>query len=298
MFMKNMIVYRLPEGWSVTVEELTKQLEKNAFQGCGTSENVAIGWTAPQENSALVHTVNNQHLLAIKREEKILPAAVVARFAKERARKVEEEEGRRVGRKEMRELREEIAIELLPRAFTLEKQVFVWIDPRGWIVVDTSSTSRAEEALELLRKSIDPLPVIKLVNPIKSPSACMSGWLANNEAPTGFTLDQDLELCSAEKAKVRYVKHTLEGEQIKQYLAEGKTATKLALTWADKISFILTDNLQIKRLVFLDILKEQSDGQAENEDERFDLDFTLMAGELSQLLTALLSALGGEAEAQ
>lgn len=94
------------------------------------------------------------------------------------------------------------------------------------------------------------------------------------------------------------MKHTLEGEQIKQHLAEGKTATKLALTWADKISFILTDTLQIKRVVFLDILKEQSDGQAENEEERFDLDFTLMAGELSQLLTALVGALGGEVEAE
>lgn len=298
MFLKNMIVFRLPKGWPVTSEELAEQLARKAFQECGTSDSVSIGWASPRENGALVHTVNNQHLLVLKREEKILPAAVVARFAKERARKIEDEEGRRVGRKEMRELREAIAVELLPRAFTLEKQVFVWIDPRGWIVVDTASASRAEEALELLRKSVEPLPEIKLVKTVMTPSACMSQWLASEEAPAGFTLDQDLELCSAEHAKVRYVKHTLEGEQIKQHLAEGKTATKLALTWADKISFILTDTLQIKRVVFLDILKEQSDGQAENEEERFDIDFTLMAGELSQLLTALVGALGGEVEAE
>ena len=45
---------------------------------------------------------------------------------------------------------------------------------------------------------------------------------------------------------------------------------------------------------FLDLLKEQADSQAENEDERFDIDFTLMTGEVAQLLNDLLEALGGE----
>ena len=122
----------------------------------------------------------------------------------------------------------------------------------------------------------------------------MTGWVAEGEAPSHFTLDQDLELRSAEKATVRYVKHTLEGEEIRQHIAEGKVVTRLAMTWGDRISFLLNENLQIKRLSFLDLLKEQADGQAENEDERFDIDFTLMTGEVAQLLNDLLEALGGE----
>ena len=122
----------------------------------------------------------------------------------------------------------------------------------------------------------------------------MTGWVAEGEAPSHFTLDQDLELRSAEKATVRYVKHTLEGEEIRQHIADGKVVTRLAMTWGDRISFLLNENLQIKRLSFLDLLKEQADSQAENEDERFDIDFTLMTGEVAQLLNDLLEALGGE----
>ena len=70
--------------------------------------------------------------------------------------------------------------------------------------------------------------------------------------------------------------------------------TRLAMTWNDRISFVLNDNLQLKRISFLDILKEQADAQAENEDERFELDFTLMTGEIARLLDDLLEALGGE----
>ena len=70
--------------------------------------------------------------------------------------------------------------------------------------------------------------------------------------------------------------------------------TRLAMTWGDKISFVLDDKLQIKRLSFLDILKEEADGQAENEEERFDLDFTLMTGELAKFVPELVAALGGE----
>jgi recombination associated protein RdgC len=93
---------------------------------------------------------------------------------------------------------------------------------------------------------------------------------------------------------VRYVKHSLEGEEIRQHIEAGKVVTRLAMTWNDRISFVLDDNLQIKRLAFLDILKEQADGQADNEDERFDIDFTLMSGEVAQLLDDLLGSLGGE----
>ena len=55
------------------------------------------------------------------------------------------------------------------------------------------------------------------------------------------------------------------------------------MTWGDKISFLLNENLQVKRLSFLDVLKEQTDGQAENEDERFDGDALRHPDELSQI---------------
>ncbi|WP_374682643.1 recombination-associated protein RdgC [Accumulibacter sp.] len=297
MWFKNLYLYRLPKQWAVDPAALEEQLARLTLQGCSATDPRSVGWVAPRDGGALIHSVNQQWLLALGVEEKLLPASIVKRFASDKAKAIEEAEGRRIGRKEMREIQEEMTLELLPRAFVRRRSTVAWIDRgNGWLVVDSASPAKAEEFLEHLRKSVDGLPA-KSLKVIESPSAAMTGWVAGGEAPAGFTLDQDLELRSAEKATVRYVKHSLEGEEIRQHIEAGKVVTRLAMTWNDRISFVLDDNLQIKRLAFLDILKEQADGQADNEDERFDIDFTLMSGEVAQLLDDLLAALGGEAAA-
>ena len=294
MWFKNLQLYRLPKNWADNTAKLEEQLSTLTLQPCSACDLQSIGWVAPRDGGTLVHSVNRQWLLALGIEQKLLPASVVKQFANDKAKEIEENEGRRVGRKEMRDLREAMTIELLPRAFVRRRTTFGWIDPvNGWLAIDAASPAKAEEFLEHLRKSVDQLPA-KLLQVTQSPSSAMTGWVAEGEAPSHFTLDQDLELRSAEKATVRYVKHTLEGEEIRQHIADGKVVTRLAMTWGDRISFLLNENLQIKRLSFLDLLKEQADGQAENEDERFDIDFTLMTGEVAQLLNDLLEALGGE----
>ena len=294
MWFKNLQLYRLPKNWADNTAKLEEQLSTLTLQPCSACDLQSIGWVAPRDGGTLIHSVNRQWLLALGIEQKLLPASVVKQFANDKAKEIEENEGRRVGRKEMRDLREAMTIELLPRAFVRRRTTFGWIDPvNGWLAIDAASPAKAEEFLEHLRKSVDQLPA-KLLQVTQSPSSAMTGWVAEGEAPSHFTLDQDLELRSAEKATVRYVKHTLEGEEIRQHIAEGKVVTRLAMTWGDRISFLLNENLQIKRLSFLDLLKEQADGQAENEDERFDIDFTLMTGDVAQLLNDLLEALGGE----
>lgn len=294
MWFKNLQIYRLPKNWASDTSKLIEQLSHLTLQACSASDAQSIGWVAPCADGALVHAVNNQWLLALGAEQKLLPASVVKQFADDKAKEIAEAEGRKVGRKEMRELREQMTLELLPRAFIRRRSTFGWIDPiNGWLVIDAAAPAKAEEFLEHLRKSVEGLPV-KLVKVAQSPSAAMTGWVAGGEAPAHFTIDQDLELRSAEKATVRYVKHPLEGEEIRQHIAGGKVVTRLAMTWGDRISFVLNENLQIKRLTFLDILKEQADSQAENADERFDLDFTLMTGEVARLLNDVIDALGGE----
>ncbi|MBE2259764.1 MAG: recombination-associated protein RdgC [Candidatus Accumulibacter sp.] len=294
MWFKNLYLYRLPGNWAVDAGQLEEQLARLTLQACSATDPRSIGWVAPRDAGALIHSVNQQWLLALGVEEKLLPASIVKRFASDKAKDIEEAEGRRIGRKEMREIQEQMTLELLPRAFIRSRRTHAWIDRgNGWLVIDSSSPAKAEEFLEQLHKSVDDVPT-KALKVAQSPSAAMTGWVAAGEPPAGFTLDQDLELRSAEKATVRYVKHTLEGEEIRQHIAAGKVVTRLAMTWNDRISFVLDDQLQVKRLAFLDILKEQADGQGENEDERFDSDFTLMSGELARLLDDLVAALGGE----
>jgi recombination associated protein RdgC len=224
---------------------------------------------------------------------------VVNDEVRERAEKLTEEQGYAPGRKALRELKERGTEELMPRAFTKKRTTYAWIDPQnGWFVVDAGSQGKAEEVIEHLRFCLDDFPLKPLHTQV-SPQSAMADWLAGGDAPHGFTIDRDCELKSVgeEKAAVRYVRHPLGDEvsgEIKSHLAAGKLPTKLALTWDERISFVLSEKLEVKRLAFLDLLKEEAEKNAEHADEQFDVDFALMTGELSRFLPQLVGALGGE----
>lgn len=296
MWFKNLQIYRLPAAWPVTAEQLEAQLAKLAFVPCGSQDMQSRGWLPPQGKEGLVHSVAGQFLLCLGSESKLLPSSIVNQFAKDRAAEIEEKEGFRPGKKMMKEIRERVTEELLPRAFSRRSATLLWIDPvDGWLVIDASSTSRADDVLEHLIKSVDNLP-LKLLKTQESPVSAMAGWLATNEAPAGFSIDRDCELKALveEKSTVRYVRHPLDSEEVKNHLVAGKLPTRLALTFDDRISFALTEKLEVKKLAFLDIIKEQAESSAEGAEEQFNADFAIMTLELRRLLPALVEALGGE----
>lgn len=300
MWFKNLIVYCLPADFALDAAGLGQQLSSSPLQACGGFEMESRGWLAPRGDDAFVHTVNRQWLMMLGIDQKLLPAAVIRQVAQERADKIAASQPYPVGRKQMRDLRQQVTTELLPKAFTRRRAINAWIDPANQrLVVDAASESKAEEVVEALGKSLDNLPLKRLDTP-QSPGAAMTGWLASGTAPGGFTIDQDLELRSTDdsKAMVRYVRHDLHGREIQQHIAAGKRATRLGMTWNNRISFVLTELLQIKRLVFLDILKNEAETQSaaseDNPDEQFDVNFALMSGELAQLITDLTTALGTE----
>lgn len=254
------------------------------------------GWVSPRGDGALVHAINRQWLIALRVEQRLLPASVINDEVRDRAAALEVQQGYSPGRKQLRELKERVTEELMPRAFTKRRTTHVWIDPQaGWFCVDAGSPAKAEEVIEHLRWSLDEFP-LQLLRTQVSPMSAMADWLAAGEAPAGFSIDRDCELKSVgeEKAAVRYVRHSLEGDEIKSHLAGGKQPTRLALTWNDRISFVITEKLEIKRLAFLDLLKEEAEQSVENADEQFDADLALMTGELSRFLPDLVQALGGE----
>lgn len=298
MWFKNLQLFRLPADWAMEADTLAAQLGRQLFQSCGSMEMVSRGWLSPTGDERLVHAVGRQWLLAMAEERKLLPASVINQVTQERAQDLEEKQGYRLGRKQLKELREQVTDELLPRAFSHRRRIHVWIDPaHGWLAVDAASQARAEEVLELLNKCLDELPARRLQTE-RSPVAAMTDWLAGGEAPAGFTVDRDCELKSVteEKSAVRYVRHPLDGDEIRDHLVAGKLPTRLAMTWNDRVSFVLTDKLELKRLDFLDLVKEEA-AQADSAAEEFDASFALMSGELAKLLPDLLDALGGESPA-
>ncbi|MEO8224715.1 MAG: recombination-associated protein RdgC, partial [Gammaproteobacteria bacterium] len=198
----------------------------------------------------------------------------------------------------MRELKARVGDELRARALTRRRTTFAWLDlPAGWLVVNTASNSRAEELVETLRDALGTLPV-QPFNTRHAPAGSMAAWLTHGDAPGRFTLEQDLELQAIDGggATIRYLRHPLELPEIRAHLAGGKSPTRLGLTWNGRISFVLHQNLHVKRVQFLDVYKDDN-AKGENPHEQFDIDCALMTGELSRLLAELTTALGGDQSA-
>ncbi|MDR1994603.1 recombination-associated protein RdgC [Azonexus sp.] len=299
MWFKNLQLYRLPTPWNIDLAQFEEQLARGPFSKCPSNQPMSRGWVSPRQDGALVFSLNRQWLIALAVEQRLLPSSVINEEVAERAAAMEEQQGYAPGRRQLKELRERVTEELMPRAFTRRRRTFVWLDPvGGWCGIDAASPAKAEEVIEHLRHCLDEFP-LKPLHTQSSPQSAMAGWLAGGEGPAGFTIDRDCELKAVgeEKAAVRYVRHPLGdevGAEIKAHLVAGKLPTKLALTWDDRISFVLSDKLEVKRLAFLDLLKEEAEKNAERADEQFDADFALMIGELSRFLPQLVEALGGE----
>jgi recombination associated protein RdgC len=279
---KNVMVYRIGEGWRPSLAQMEQALDAERFVPCGASQEKAIGWVEPrgEAHGPLVEAVNGQRILKLKIETRGVPGSVVTRKAKERSAQIEVTEGRKPGKKEMKEIKEDVKLSLMPMAFSKESSVWVWVDPDAeLLVIDAGSQGKADEVITLLVKM--------------SPQSAMASWLISQEAPSGFSVDRECELKAADESKsvVRYVRHALDTDEVKQHVEGGKLPTRLSLTWEGRVSFSLTEALQLKKVTFLEVVFEAASAE---KDEGFDADVAIATGELRKLLPDLFEALGGE----
>jgi recombination associated protein RdgC len=296
MLFKNLVFHRLPAEWALTAADLEGQLAGRPLQPCGPFDMTSRGWVPVTGGGRLLHTVNQQHMIALGTNQKLLPGSIIRQVAQERAEIQAEEQGFPVGRKQLRDLRARVADELRARALTRRQVTRAWIDPQaGWFAVDTPGIARAETVVEVLGDTLGSFAPLA-VETERSPHAAMTQWLLRGAAPARFSIDDELELHSADKSKtiIRYTRHPLDGKEIQTHLASGKYPTRLGLTWNDRVSFVLTDKLQVKRLDFLEMSKDATEGEDVDPAEQFDIDFAVMAGELAHLLKDLTQVLGKE----
>ncbi len=296
MWFKNLLLFRLDPKHGLTLDALEEKLSRDALQPCGSFQMESRGWVHPHGNERYVHALERHWLIAFGVNQRLLPSSIINQETKERAEAMADKQGHPVGRKQLREIKERVIEELMPKALTRRRVLRAWIDPvNHWLVIDTAAEKKADELLDTLRKAAGNI-TIKRLDTAVSPSSAMTKWLSASKAPAPFGIDQDLELRAASegRATVRYVNHPLDGREIRDHISSGKAATRLGITWKERVSFALTELLQVKRVTFLEVLKDETQGQAEDADEQFDIDFALMTGELSGLITDLVKALGGE----
>lgn len=299
MWFKNLVVFQFEESPEFGQNALEQGLERQRFKPCGPQELETLGWTTPmgELSSQLFHIGAGAILLTAKREERILPASVVREAVNQKVLEIEKKQDRKIGRKQKLDIRDQLTFEMMPRAFTRGTLVQGLLMPeQKLLVVDSASRNRAEQWTSLLRQSLGSLP-LKPLTLIRSASGQFTNWLANNaKLPAGVTLGDECVLQSPDDqgGVIRCRRQDLSGTEIREHLKAGKVATQLGLEWKQSISFVINQDVDIKKLRFSDTLVEQAEADGvEDPAAEFDARFALMSLELSRFLPGLWDALGG-----
>lgn len=299
---KTLNIFRIASDWTHGFE-ISNYMEDMAnaapFTPCAATQDKSVGWVPPrgEDHGALVESINGHRIMKLMIETKSVPSATVKKKAQEAADHIEATTGRKPGKKEMKELREDALTALLPQAFPKQTAVLVWFDfSAGLLMTDASSQGKSDEVITALVRTFDGLALAN-VQTNTTPQRAMTEWLVATdpgyEWPEGFSIERACELRSAdeEKSVVKFNRHNLVNDQVRQHISEGKLPRWAAMSWEGRIGFVLTEAMQLKKISYLEgVFDDRQDTDADG----FEADVALATGELSKLIPALVDALGGE----
>ena len=295
MFFRNLTLFRFPA--SLNFDELDTGLSEFILKPVGALELSSRGFISPfgrGDQESLSHRIGDAIWVTAGTEDKILPGSVVNDMLQKKLQEIEDKEGRKLGGRARKRLKEELIHDLLPRAFVKPGRTDAFIDGReGFIAIDTSSRKTGEAVVSDVRHALGSFPALPL-NAEIAPRSVLTGWIAGDPLPQGLSLGDECELRDPidNGAIVKCQRQELESDEIARHLEAGKQVTRLALTLDDRVSFVLGDDLVIRKLKFLDGAVEQLES-GNNDDFRAELDarFALFSAEVRRLFLTLEPAL-------
>ena len=293
MFFRNLTLFRFPT--SLDLSDLETQLAECALKPVGPLELSSRGFVPPfgQQGDALSHGIHDALWLTVGGEDKLLPGAVVNDLLQKKLAAIEEKEGRKPGGRTRKRLKDELVTELLPRAFVRPVRSDALLDTTlGVIAIDTSSRKNAESVVSEIRRALGSFPALP-VNAETAPRAILTGWITGDALPDGLSLGDECELRdpSDSGAVVKIQRMELVGDEINKHLEAGKQVTRLALVLDDHVSFVLGEDLVVRKFKLLDGAVDQLES-TDRDDIAAELDarFALMAGEFKRLFNVLEKA--------
>lgn len=288
MFFKNLTVYRADRDWLADLPDLGSILADHPLGQIAPSALECRGW------SPLIRSAVDADQITLLRDYRALPAGAVRRLAAERIAEHEARVGHRLGRKARQQITEEIAARMTPSVPVQRAELQAVIDRRdAWLLVNTATAARADELTQTLRNALGSLPVVPLTSE-PGMASLMTRWLAGRCAPEHFAFDDEAQLVSRDenRASVRYQHHDLGRDDVIDHLRDGKLVQRLALTWRERIAFVIDDRMAIRRLRFLDSVQIAQNREDRDHDQAEDADLALMLGMLREMLAELTIATG------
>lgn len=294
MWFKNLKLYTLTQDIQLTDDDLQDKLTEFSFRPCGSQDLSTMGWSSPfQQGEMLFHSANGRIWITLKKQEKLLPSAVINAELAEKVAQIEADTGSSVSKKAQQDMKQEIIHNLLPQAFSKNSFTHGFISTKDkLVVVDSSSDGKAEVFLAMLRKAIGSLPVVPMAR--RCLQADLTLWLTE-KPPADLVILEEAELRSIDEAEslVRCKNQDLGAEEITQHIDAGKLVQKIAVEWDETFSAIVQEDLAIKRLKFTDVLREQNEDIPKDQMlARLDADFALMSSEVVRFAAWLETTFG------
>lgn len=283
MWFKNLKLYTLTQSIQLDEDELQQKLSEFAFRPCGSQEIASMGFASPfNQGESLYHAADGRFWITLKKQERLLPSAVVNAELADKVAMIESDTGSPVSKKAQQELKQEITHRLLPQAFTKNSFTHGFISIKdNLVVVDASADGKAEAFLAMVRKALGSLPVVPMAR--RSIQADLTLWLKDQKMPEAAVLLEEAEFRSPDEDEsiVRCKNQDLSADEIMHHLDAGKLVQKVAIEWDETLTALVQEDLAIKRLKFSDMLKEQNEDIPKDQQlARMDADFALMSGEV------------------
>jgi recombination associated protein RdgC len=300
MFYRNLTLFRFNTnpGYAAQIAEILPDvIGLNKLKPVGPLELSSHGWVSPfgAGSDEMLLPSGRFVGLTLGFEEKLLPGSVVNKQLAERLEHIRESEGRNPGGRERKRIKDEIITDLLPRAFVRPSRLDGFIDLQdGWCVIDTSSRKAAETFVTAIREALGSFPAVP-VNAVTSSRSLMTAWVAGEPLPECFTLGDKAELRDPvdSGAIVKVRRQELLAEEVQEHLKCGKQAFALGLNFHDRLSFVLSDDLVIRKLRFHEVTREVLDqGDHDNQRDEREAIFAIQTGEIMGLLKSLGDSLG------
>lgn len=305
---KNLTIYRfptdlppqsMPNYWPPrsgrNPVEFADQLATERLRPVGPMEFHTAGWISPYGSSGdcLFQQVGDCIMLTLGGESKVLPPAAVAAATSKRVADIEAQTGNTLGRRARQRMKDEVIVDMLPRAFTAPSRLSGYLDlARGILAVDTASRKAADEFVSHFRRTLGSFPALPL-NAEVSPQAVLTSWLSCDEAiPVSFSFGDECELRDpVDGGAVWRGKHDeLLSPVVAEQLTAGRRCARLGLEYHDRLSFTFGDDLVIRKLRFLDGALDKLDLDGDDAVAEADARFALLAGEVGALFDVLAEA--------
>lgn len=296
MFFKNAIVFQSDKPLSGLLQNIAEALDGMPCNPPGAQEMTSEGFVPLVANEGVLAANQNGYIFCAYQEiTRLLPAAVVNEELLERVTVIEEEQNRKVGRKERAELKEQILFELLPQAFTRSSRTYVVLDTnKDRVYVGESSEGKAEKAINALRKALGTLPVKPIARQAMGADAVFATWIKKPELANqqGFHLGDACELAqSGQGAKFKGLEIT--SKNVHDYLSEGLSIKRINLLSEDDVEFDVTADMHLKGIKLGDrwegAIDEELETELESRMAQLKLSGVVVSGLVDRLLDAMPS---------